>query len=56
VKAIISGHVGPKAFRVLQSAGIDAYAATNITVNEAIKKFQEGKCTKLTGADVEGHW
>ena len=56
VGTIISGHLGPKAFQVLRSAGIDAYSAANLTVADAIKKYREGNLNKLAGADVQGHW
>lgn len=56
VRAIISGHLGPKAFQVVQSAGIDAYSAVNVTVADAIKQYREGSLNKLAGADVQGHW
>jgi predicted DNA-binding protein (UPF0251 family)/predicted Fe-Mo cluster-binding NifX family protein len=56
VQALISGHVGPNAFSVLQAAGIEAYSASNMTVKEALAKLDEGTLTKLAGADVEGHW
>ncbi len=55
-KAIISGHFGPKAFQVIQMAGLEIYSATDMTVAEAIKGFVEGKLAKLTGADVSSHW
>jgi predicted DNA-binding protein (UPF0251 family)/predicted Fe-Mo cluster-binding NifX family protein len=55
-KAIISGHFGPKAFQVIQMAGLDVYSATNISVKEAIQSFETGKLTKLAGADVASHW
>lgn len=55
-KAIISGHFGPKAFQVVQMAGLEVYSATDVTVGEAIKRFEEGKLEKLTGADVSSHW
>ncbi len=56
VRIVISGHLGPNAFKVLGSAGIPVYPVSNKTVAEAIKEFEEGKLTKLTGPDVEGHW
>ncbi len=56
VRAIISGHLGPKAFQVLQSAGLEAYSAVNMTVTDAIKQYREGNLNKLAGADVQGHW
>jgi uncharacterized protein len=55
-QVVISGHLGPNAFRVLQAAGIEAYSASNMTAKEALKKLDEGVLTKLAGADVEGHW
>jgi predicted Fe-Mo cluster-binding NifX family protein/predicted DNA-binding protein (UPF0251 family) len=56
VKSVISGHLGPNAFRVLQAAGIEAYSATGMSVTDAVKKYRDGTLTKLSGADVEGHW
>jgi predicted DNA-binding protein (UPF0251 family)/predicted Fe-Mo cluster-binding NifX family protein len=56
VGAIISGHLGPKAFQVFQSAGIDTYSAVNMTVADALRQYREGSLHKLAGADVEGHW
>lgn len=55
-RAIISGHFGPKAFQVIQMAGLDVYSATNISVKDAIQSFESGKLTKLAGADVAPHW
>ena len=55
-KTIISGHFGPKAFQVIQMAGLEVYSATDMTVMEAIKGLEEGKLTKLAGADVQSHW
>lgn len=56
VGAVISGHLGPKAFQVLQSAGVVAYSAVNMTVADAVKHYREGSLSKLAGADVQGHW
>ena len=56
VGAVISGHLGPKAFQVLTSAGVEAYSAVNMTVAEAVKQHRERSLKKLAGADVEGHW
>ena len=54
--ALITGHCGPKAFRVLQAAKIKIYNTTAETVSEAIDQYLGGKLTEATGADVEGHW
>lgn len=55
-RIVISGHLGPNAFKVLGAAGIPVYTVSKKTVAQAIKEFEEGKLTKLTGPDVEGHW
>ncbi len=56
VKALVSGHCGPNAFRVLSSAGITIFTSDAATVAEALKQFKEGKLEKAGGADVQGHW
>lgn len=53
---VISGHCGPKAFKVLAEAGISVYLTTAATAKEAIKLFEDGKLVKAENADVEGHW
>ena len=55
-QAVISGHLGPNAFRVLSAAGIEVFTASNMTVREALESYKNGKLSKLAGADVEGHW
>ena len=55
-KALITGHCGPKAFRVLQAAKIKIYNTTAPTVSEAIDQYRNGKLTEAASADVEGHW
>lgn len=55
-KAVISGHLGPNAFRVLQEAGVEVYTTTGMTVAEAITAFEGATLSKLTDPDVQGHW
>lgn len=54
--AVISGHLGPNAFRVLQGAGVAVYTAPDMSVAEALKALEEGKLKQLTSPDVSGHW
>lgn len=56
VAVVITGHCGPKAFRVLEEAEIKVYTAAEKTVAEAVKAFHEGKLSLLASADVDGHW
>jgi predicted Fe-Mo cluster-binding NifX family protein len=54
--ALITGHCGPKAFRVLSAANIKVYTTTAATIAEALALYREGKLTESVAADVEGHW
>ncbi|MBW2068609.1 MAG: NifB/NifX family molybdenum-iron cluster-binding protein [Deltaproteobacteria bacterium] len=56
VNCVITGHCGPRAFSILQRAGIDVYYSNATTVKEAIEAFKEGKLDKSQSPDVEGHW
>ncbi|NLC70355.1 MAG: dinitrogenase iron-molybdenum cofactor biosynthesis protein [Desulfuromonadaceae bacterium] len=53
---LVTGHCGPKAFRVLQTAGVTIYNCEAATIAEALKQFKEGKLQAAASADVEGHW
>ena len=55
-EAVLCAHCGPKAFRVLQVAGLSVYTGAGGTVAEAVQAFREGKLQKAGAADVEGHW
>lgn len=48
-KVLITGHVGPKAFKVLQAEQIAMYSLgeMNGTVAEALAAFQSGKLTAI---------
>jgi predicted Fe-Mo cluster-binding NifX family protein len=56
VKSIVTGHCGPKAFRVLQAAGIKVYTSDAPTVAAALVLYRSGKLIETKAADVEGHW
>ncbi len=56
VKCVITGHCGPKAFRVLTAAGIGVYCTEGITIAQALERFKSGSLQKAEFADVEGHW
>jgi len=50
VKVLLTGNVGPKAMSVLKSANIEVYRADGMKVEEAVRKFAEGKLEKITVA------
>lgn len=55
-KALVTGHCGPKAFRVLSAAGIRVFTSDAPTVAAALELYRSGKLTEAKSADVEGHW
>lgn len=55
-KALVTGHCGPKAFRVLCAAGIKIYNTDAPTVAAALEQYRAGQLVEANSADVEGHW
>ena len=57
VEAVITGNVGPNAFKTLNAAGVKIFLAQQKqTVQEAIDSFKSGKLKEVGQANVEGHW
>ncbi len=56
VHAVITGNVGPKAFRLLNAAQIKVYLCGEGTVAEAVGRFKAGELKEAPAANVEGHW
>jgi predicted Fe-Mo cluster-binding NifX family protein len=56
VDAVIAGNFGPKAFQVLQAAGIKAYSASGKKVSEAVELLNQGKLEPVQGANKNPHW
>ena len=56
VDALITGHCGPKAFKVLQTAGIKIVTGAGGKVVDAVDQFKRGELQVASEADVEGHW
>ena len=56
VDAVITGNVGPNAFRTLTAAKVKIFLAEKQTVQQAIDSFKAGKLKEVDQANVEGHW
>jgi predicted Fe-Mo cluster-binding NifX family protein len=56
IQALITGHVGPKAFSTLQAGNVEIYTGASGTVADAVEQFKTGKLKSAQAADVEGHW
>ena len=55
-QVVITGHCGPKAFQVLEAAGVMVYTSAAATVQEALDLYRRNELTALANADVMGHW
>jgi len=56
VAAVVTGHVGPKAFNILRAGKVAVYVGASGTVREAITVLKEGRLQAADQATVEGHW
>ena len=63
VEAVLTGHCGPKAFRVLNAAGIKVYTDLSGTVSEALAAYRNGglsppvaRMLKGTGNNAVAKW
>lgn len=56
VDAVITGNVGPNAFRTLNAAKVKIFLADKQTVQEAMDSFKANKLKQVDQASVEGHW
>lgn len=53
---LVTGNCGPKAFRVLKTAGVKVYTGAAGTIQESIEAYTKGVLTEADSANVEGHW
>jgi len=56
VEAVITGNVGPNAFKTLNAANVKIFLAEKQTVLDAIDSFKTGHLKEVDQANVEGHW
>jgi len=56
VEAVVTGNVGPNAFKTLNSAGVKIFLTEKQTVADAIDSFKAGELKEVDQANVEGHW
>lgn len=56
VEVVITGNVGPNAFKTLDAAKVKVFLAAEQTVQEAINAFKAGQLKEVDKANVEGHW
>jgi predicted Fe-Mo cluster-binding NifX family protein len=56
VQAVITGNVGPNAFKTLKAANVKVFLTEKQTVQQAIDSYKAGELKEVGQANVEGHW
>jgi len=55
-EVLMTGYCGPKAFQVLEAAGIKVVSDVSGIVSDAIRKFNSGSVEYSSAANAEAHW
>jgi len=55
-EAVITGNIGPNAFKTLSAANVKVYLSEVKTVQDAVESFKAGELNEVKQANVEGHW
>ena len=56
-EAVLTGNVGPNAFKTLSAASIRIFIIKeDITVEQAITEWKEGNLQEASESTIEGHW
>jgi len=56
VEAVITGNMGPNAFRTLAASDVRVFLAPSQPVEQVVAAFKQGELHELQQANVEGHW
>lgn len=57
VEVLLTGNVGPNAFRTLSAAAIRICVIKgDVTVGQALDEWEDGNLPEATEATIEGHW
>ncbi|HOA61047.1 MAG: NifB/NifX family molybdenum-iron cluster-binding protein [Verrucomicrobia bacterium] len=55
VQAVLTGHVGPKAWTALESSKIQAYAVDGGSIEQSVRALLAGQLRAMSCAETEGH-
>ena len=56
VEAVITGNLGPNAYKTLATGKVQTFLASGGTVEQAVAAFTQGQLQEVQQANVEGHW
>jgi len=54
--AVITGNLGPNAYKTLAAAEVRIFLASGETVEQVVAAFKRGELQEVQQANVEGHW
>jgi predicted Fe-Mo cluster-binding NifX family protein len=55
-EVVLTGNCGPKAFKILQAAGVDVALGVKGKTKDAIQAYLDGKYQPAKEANVDAHW
>ncbi len=55
-QVVISGNIGPNAFQVLESTGIEIISGVSGKIREVVEKYRKGELKRSEKADVNKHF
>jgi len=56
-EVVLTGNVGPNAFRTLSAASIGIFIVkADMTVEQALSEWKEGKLQETSESTIDGHW
>lgn len=56
IESVVTGNIGPNAFRVLSAASIGVYSGATGSVKDSVEKFKKGEYKQTAGPDVGSHF
>ena len=55
-EVVLTGNCGPKAFKILQAAGVKVVVGVSGKIEDALQAYLRGELEHAENANVEGHW
>jgi predicted Fe-Mo cluster-binding NifX family protein len=56
VTSVITGNIGPKAFQILQVAGVQVFTGVRGVIKDAIERYKKGELKETGSANVQNYF